>query len=115
MNPILSYFIEVFVTLGFCLGLFAFLHPFLKRILIDLCGTEDRATFWTAYSKVLLVGLPVLISLSYHPQAHGPEERFFELASRLSGNLIGFLLALIALGLIVTLFALFAPRSGGTS
>ncbi|MBM3125953.1 MAG: hypothetical protein FJZ87_12925 [Chloroflexi bacterium] len=113
MNPLLSYIIEVLSTLGICLGLFAFLHPYLRRILVDLCGTEDRAAFWTVYSKILLVGLPVLISLSYHPQARSSEDLFFELVSRLSGNLIGFLFALVGLGLIVTFFALFAPRAGG--
>jgi uncharacterized membrane protein YhaH (DUF805 family) len=33
----------------------------LMRLLTDICGTVDRARFWTLYASVLLVVAPVLV------------------------------------------------------
>ncbi|MBI5354127.1 MAG: hypothetical protein HZB50_15905 [Chloroflexi bacterium] len=110
MNTILAFVIEVVITFTICALTFRYIRPFLKRILVDLCGTEERAQFWTVFSNILLVGLPLLISLMYQPKAVNAEELFFELTRRTSGNLFGFMFALIGVGFIVSFFALFAPR-----
>jgi len=110
MNQIYSFLIEVALTLLAALMTVAYLRPFLRRILIDLCGTEDRAQFWTSFSNILLIGLPMLISLSYRPEAKTTQELFFELSSRISGNLVSLLVALVGTGIVVAFFALVAPR-----
>jgi hypothetical protein len=110
MNTILSFAIEVGLTLIVSALLAGYLQPFLRKVLLDLCGTEDRARFWTAFSNILLIGVPVTFALSHHPEAENPEALFFEIAGKLSGNLGGFLAALIGIGLIVSFFALAAPR-----
>ena len=110
MNTIFSFLTEAALTLVISALIVRYLRPFLRKILIDLCGTEDRAQFWTAFSNILLIGLPLIIALNYRPEARNAEELFFEVAGKLSGNLAGFLFALVGVGLIVTLFALVAPR-----
>ena len=110
MNPILSFVIEVALTLVISLLLVRYLRPFLRTILTDLCGTEDRAQFWTVFSNILLIGMPIIFALNYRPEATNAQALFFEMASKLSGNLGGFLVALIGTGLIVSAFALVAPR-----
>jgi tellurite resistance protein TehA-like permease len=110
MNTIISFLIEVAITLLACLLLVGYLRPYLRRILIDLCGTEDRAQFWTVFSTILLVGLPLIIALSYRPEAVTSQDVFFEIVGRSSGNLVGFLAALIVIGAIVSFFALVAPK-----
>ena len=114
MNPIASYLIEVVITLTICLLLVRYLNPFLKKILVDLCATEDRAQFWTVFSNILLVGLPMVIAIAYKPEANDIEGLFFEITRKLSGNLGGFLFALVGAGLMISFFALFAPRSTKT-
>ena len=111
MNTIIAFLFEVTITFVICLLTFRYLSPFLNRVLIDLCGTEERAQFWTTFSSIILIGLPLLFSLMYHPQAQKAEELFFELTHRISGNLIGFMFALVGIGLIVSFFALVAPRA----
>ena len=111
MNTIFAFAIEVILTFIICALTFRVLRPYLNRILIDLCGTEERAQFWTVFSNILLVGCPLLISLMYQPQALNAEELFFERTRRTSGNLFGFMFALMAVGFIVSIFALFAPRA----
>jgi hypothetical protein len=111
MNTIFSFLTEAALTLIISVLIMRYLRPFLRKVLIDLCGTEDRAQFWVAFSNILLVGLPMIIALNYQPTASNNEELFFEVAGKLRGNLGGFLFALIGVGLIVSFFALVAPRS----
>lgn len=110
MNSIISFSLEVILTLIIFSLIVAYLRPFLRRILVDLCGTEERAQFWTAFSNILLIGLPLIIALAYRPEANTGEDLFFDVVGRLSGNLAGFLVALIGIGMFVSLFALVAPK-----
>jgi hypothetical protein len=87
-----------------------YLRPYLKKVLIDLCGTEEREQFWTAFSNILLIGLPLIFSLNYRPESTNSEYLFFNLAGQLSDNLGGLLLALICVGIVVSFFALSAPK-----
>ena len=111
MNAILSFVIEVALTVSISLILVSYLRPFLRKVLLDLCGTEDRAQFWAAFSNILLIGMPILFALNYRPYAKNPEDLFFEVAGKLSGNLGGLLAALVGIGLIVSFFALVSRRS----
>jgi len=111
MNTIFSFVIEVVLTLVIAALLVGYLRPFLRKVLTDLCGTEERAQFWTAFSNILLIGMPIIFALSYKPEARNTEELFFEVAGKLSGNLGGLLLALIGVGMIVSFFSLVASRT----
>jgi hypothetical protein len=110
MNTIISFALQIILTLLIVSFTVGYLRPFLKKILIDLCGTEDRAQFWLVFSNVILISLPGMIALNYRPEANSFEELFFEIAGRLSGALGGFLFALVCVGMVVSVFALFAPR-----
>jgi len=110
MNTITFFSIQVILTLIIVSLIVGYLRPHLKKILVDLCGTEDRAQFWTVFSNVLLIGMPLIISLNYRPEASNAEELFFDVAGKLSGNLGGLLLAVVGIGAIVSFFALVAPK-----
>ena len=110
MNSIFSFVIEVALTLIISVALVRYLRPFLKKILLDLCSTEDRAQFWVAFSNILLIGMPLILSLNYKPQSTNLENLFFEVLGRLGGNLGGFLFTLLGIGFIVAFFALVAPK-----
>jgi len=111
MNTITIFLIEVVATLIAVLLITGYLRPHPKRMLVNLCGTEEGAQFWTVFSNIVLVGLPVIFSLTYRPNAKGIEKLFFEIIGRLSGNLGGYLTALIVVGIVVSFFALVAPKS----
>jgi hypothetical protein len=110
MNIIFSFIVEVALTLVISVLLVGYLRSFLRNILTDLCGTTDRAQFWTAFSNILLIGMPFIFALNYTPEAQNTESLFFEVTRKLSGNLGGFIGALIGVGLMVSFFALFAPK-----
>ena len=110
MNPFLALSIEVSLTILVCALITRYLRPYLKRVLIDLCRTEERMQFWTAFSNILLIGLPLIIALGFRTEAATFEEVIFEIIGRLSGSLAGYLFALIGIGIFVSIFALVAPR-----
>lgn len=110
MNTIVSFLAQITLTLIIVSLTVGYLRPHLKKVLLDLCGTEERVQFWTTFSNILLIGLPLIFSLNYRPEAANTEELFFNLAGKLSGNLGGLLVALIGIGIIVSFFALVAPK-----
>ena len=114
MNTITVFLIEVSATLVAALLVTGYLRPSLKRVLSDLCKTEQRAQFWTVFCNILLIGLPVIISLGFRPKADGMEGLFFEAIGRFSGNLGTYLTALIVVGMAISFFALVAPKPAQT-
>lgn len=110
MNSIVSFLIEVTLTLAVSVLIVGYLRPFLRKVLVDLCGTDDRAQFWIAFSNIMLIGMPVILALAYQPEANDMEGLFYEVLRKLGGNLAGLLFALLGIGLIVAFFALVAPK-----
>ncbi|NJC96737.1 MAG: hypothetical protein C3F07_12875 [Anaerolineales bacterium] len=110
MSTIVSFLVQLVLTFLIVFMIVGYLRPHLRKVLVDLCGTEERAQFWTAFSNILLIGLPVIFAMNYRPEFSNMEDLFFNVAGKLSGNLGGLLLALICIGIIVSFFALVAPR-----
>lgn len=110
MNIILIYAGQLVVTLATCILLTAYLRPFLRRVLNELCGTEGRAQFWIAFANIMLILVPVLFGLGYRPDAIPSTQWFFDLTRQLRTNLFGFVLSLLATGIAVGFFALVAPK-----
>jgi len=54
MNPFLALSIEVSLTLLVCALITRYLSPYLKRVLVSLCRTEEREHIWAAFSNILL-------------------------------------------------------------
>lgn len=111
MNLLTAFGMEFLATLLIGFMLVAYIRRPLYRILVDLCGTEDRARFWLAFSTVLLVGVPTASALGYQPLQGDVTESFFLIFRQLGQNVMGFLVALVGLGLVVSFFALVAPRT----
>lgn len=114
MNTIISFLVQITLTLILVALVVGYLRPYLKKVLVDLCGTEERAQFWAAFSNILLIGLPLIFALNYRPAYRDIVDPFFDIAGKLSSNLGGLLLALICIGIIVSFFALAAPKPAKT-
>jgi hypothetical protein len=110
MNTIWVYLLQLLVTLSISISTLFYFRPHLRRILLDLCGTQERAEFWLVFSGILLIGLPLIFGLGFLPLESQLDLQFYEAARQLRANLLGFLLALVAIGGVVSFFALIAPR-----
>ena len=104
MNDITIFLVGVGLTLISAFLVVAYLKPHLQRILIDLCGTEERARFWTVFSNVTLILIPVIAAMSYHPNIGQGASLFFELSAQLRWGLIGLIGSVVVMGLMISRF-----------
>jgi len=110
MNALSSYLIDLALTLIIAALLTFALRNALSRVLLDLCGTPERAHFWLQFSTIMLIAMPVVIGLGFTPEADGGRALFFETGQQLGHNLMGYLFALTITGGFISIFALLAPR-----
>lgn len=95
--PIAALLLTYAVTLALA-GLAAFvLRRPLAILLAELCGTEERSSFWTVWSMVMMIALPLLF-VSMARIATDP----VELIQRTVGaTLTGILMAMAGMGMAV--------------
>ncbi len=110
MNILLSYGIEVLITLGLSVLIVAYFRPHLQRILVDLCGGEQRAQFWTVFSAILLVSFPLVAALGYEPSTNDLPGAILAVAREVGHNMVAFIVAMIGVGVFISFFILVAPR-----
>lgn len=86
-----------------------YFHRRLTSILIELCGTPERARFWSAFSNLSLVLTPLIFSLFVFSEETAPEFSLPLLVGQLRLALIGLLLTVVALAIVVGSFISRAP------
>src|SRR5579864_6418645 len=88
-------------TLLLGVGVIAYLRRPLEKILVELCGNEARAGFWTAFSAIALGLVPVIFAIACRP-APGPGfPAVFELAEQLKWGMIGLMVSVLCLGWMI--------------
>ncbi len=75
-----------------------YLHSHLRSILIDLCGTVERAKFWAAFTNVAFLLVPLIFALNFSPE-FGPRSAVLQIAAQLKAALIGLVVAVLVVGL----------------
>ena len=110
MNAISIYLTQLLITTLTLFLLVAYLRPHLKRVLVDLCGSEQRAQFWTVFSNMVLITVPIIFGMGFHPKALDAQNIFFEIANQIKLNMLGFVMVLLGAGFVVVIFAMTAPR-----
>jgi hypothetical protein len=111
MNEVTIFLLGIALTLLSSTAVVVYLRRYLHKVLVDLCGTEERAQFWTAFTNILLILIPLIVAMFIHPEGQRDESVFFRLASQLKWSLSGLVAALVLIGLFITAFAaLAAPR-----
>ncbi len=104
----------LFVT-GLVLTLFTataaviYLKSSLQKILIELCGNSDRASFWTAFCNVTLILVPLVFSMHYSPGQSSDRPAVLELANQLEWGLAGLIGSVLILGWVLSRFIFRIP------
>ena len=109
MNIIVAFFIEIAITLLIVLLVLGYLRPFLRRILLDLCGTDDRAQFWTTFTNIVLLSLPMISALGFSPTT-SLSNSILVVAHQLKSNLLSFIFGLALIGFVLAFFTLLTSR-----
>ena len=104
MNDVAVFLIGIGLTLVLSFMVVRYLKPHLHRILVDLCGTKERADFWTVFSIVMLMLIPFIAAMSYRPRSGQDASVLFELSNQIRWGLIGLAGSVIILGLTLSRF-----------
>ena len=76
MTPTQVFFSDLAITVPLSGGIVAYVQKHLRALLVELCGTTERANFWLAFSNVALVLVPLIFTLDYKPES-GPDKTWF--------------------------------------
>ena len=94
------------LTLALSILIFALLKKPLDRVLVELCGKQERAEFWSVFSGIILVLVPVGGALVFRPSEVSP---VFNLANQMTWALTGLVGSVLTLGWVL---GRFITRSG---
>src|SRR5947208_9286971 len=83
MHPTAAFLTDVGLVAVLSLALVAYVKPHLNALLMELCGTAERARFWLAFSNVTLVLVPLIFALDYNPDSASGTNLVFDMATQL--------------------------------
>jgi hypothetical protein len=86
------------------LGIVVYVKKHLRLLLIELCGTAERANSWLVFSNVTLVLVPVIFALDYKLELGPDKNLVLEMAAQLKYALIGFVITFNALAIVMFRF-----------
>jgi hypothetical protein len=109
MNVSLLFLCGLAVTAVMSFGTAAYLQRPLRKVLVELCGNDDRAQFWTVFSNIAVALVPLVTALQYEPVAGDKSPALIEIGAQLKWGLIGLVLSVLILGKILMKFI---PRAG---
>ncbi|HEY7098715.1 MAG TPA: hypothetical protein VH437_18445 [Terriglobales bacterium] len=83
------------LTLSLAIGVVRYLRRPLFNLLVELCGSDNRAEFWAVFSSAILALVPLVFALDYRPSDRTP---VFAIADQLVWALAGLVSSLLVLG-----------------
>jgi len=110
MTTSVLFLVGLGLTLITTLAIVAYLRSPLHSILVELCGTRERAAFWVTFSNVTMTLVPLIFAMQYTPDLKAGSSAVLELAAQLKWGLAGLLFAVLILGWVLRGFI---RRQGG--
>jgi len=101
MNAVTGFVAGLVITMGVVLVAIVYLRQPLQLILSDLCGSADRARFWTAFCNITLFLVPLVFALNHQPDSSSGQATIFMISSQIEFALIGLVMSVVTLGFIL--------------
>jgi hypothetical protein len=102
MNAVIAYLGGLATTMGVVFVALLYLRNPLQVVLTDLCGTTDRARFWTAFSNVTLFLVPFVLALNHRPDSDVGHATVFVISGQIESAITGFVISVVVLGFILS-------------
>jgi hypothetical protein len=102
MSPVVAFVTGLLLTIGFVFVALLYFRKPLQVILTDLCGTVERARFWTAFSNITLFFVPLALALDRRPMPGGDEPPVFAIGDQLEAAVIGLVVSVMIVGVILS-------------
>ena len=98
MSPLSLFLVEIGISVSSSTLVAACLTRPLRRLLIDACGTTERANFWVVYSGAMIFIAPLVATVVFGKSSdlQTPTLPFYKAA--LGSALFGIFVALAAVG-----------------
>lgn len=104
MNALIVFFAGVGLTIAVSFIVLRYLKAYLQKILVDLCGTEQRANFWMAFCNVTLILVPLICAMHYRPELGQYAPVLLDLVDQIKWALVGLAASVLAIGLVISRF-----------
>src|SRR3989304_3843026 len=78
-----------------------YLKPGLEKILIELCGSRERALFWVAASNIIFILSPLFFAMNFQPGDGQCGTMFFDIVRQVKWGIFGLVGTISVIGLIV--------------
>jgi hypothetical protein len=101
MTTSVLFLVGLGLTLIATFAIVAYLRSPLHNILVELCGTGERAAFWVSFSNVTIALVPLIFAMQYTPELKTGSSAVIELAAQLKWALAGLLFAVLVLGWVL--------------
>jgi len=95
------FFLGLVVTTALAFTVVWYIKSPLSAILRDLCGTNERAAFWMAFTNVTLILVPMIFAMEFYPDAGQVSPVAFQLIGQLKWALIGLIASVAGLGFVL--------------
>lgn len=90
------------ISLTASISIIFYLRSPLDKILLDLCGTEDRANFWGSITNIALVLNPLILALTFKPVLSNG--LIFEIRKPLMLSLVGLAITVFCMSFFISIF-----------
>ncbi len=104
MTSSILFLIGLATTLVTSLAIVTYLRAPLHTILVELCGTRERAAFWVAFCNVTIALVPVIFAMQYTPELRAGTSPVFEVAAQLKWAFAGLLCTVVVIGWVLSRF-----------
>jgi hypothetical protein len=109
MSVSLLFICGLTLTLLVSLAVVRYLNLPLRRQLQELCGSTERAEFWTAFSNVAVALVPVIFAMQFQPHPEAGAPPLLAVVGQLKWGLLGLVSSVLVLGWILSRFIPRAP------
>src|SRR4051794_7051890 len=101
MSDVTTFLTTEAITLVVAAGVALYLRRHFRNVLTDLTGTAQRAAFWTAFTSLLLVLVPLIVVMFVPREARADEPEFFRVVAQLRWALVGLVATLVSCALVI--------------
>jgi hypothetical protein len=102
MTPVVVFLAGLSLTMGVAFFVLWYLRSPLQAILTDLCGTNERARFWTAFSNITLFLVPFVLALDHRPTPDVHQSIVFAMSDQVELAVAGLIVSTVILGIVLS-------------
>ena len=104
MNVSLLFLVGLTTTFLVSITVVRYLSSPLRKQLLELCGSSDRAEFWTVFSNATLALIPVVFAMQFGPDSEPCVPQVFAVVGQIKWGIAGLVFSMLVLAWILSRF-----------